>query len=146
MARHKAAPELLRDARLKKKRQNDIKLDRKIAALQNTDIALIPKLPFSRLVREIMGQYKENYRITAIALVISQTNSLIFFYVEFSKIIVSGGDSRSVRILFNISVQRCIFVDLSSKTSHSRSFRYSNGVAYSSWVTEVMFTVSLFLC
>lgn len=69
MTRRKTSPEELHADRLKKKRQRDVKLDRNILNLQNQDIPLIPKLPFSRLVREIMGQEKTNYRITAVALV-----------------------------------------------------------------------------
>ncbi|KAG4071755.1 hypothetical protein HA402_011909 [Bradysia odoriphaga] len=65
MARRKSVPE---PARLKKRRQNDIKLDRKILLLQNSDIPMIPKLPFSRLVREIMQQQKETYRLSVVAL------------------------------------------------------------------------------
>lgn len=66
MPRRKSTPEA---ASAKKRRQRDIKLDRHIMLLQNTDIPLIPKLPFSRLVREIMQQYKEDYRITVTAMV-----------------------------------------------------------------------------
>lgn len=70
MARRKRSPErIAAAARLKKSQQRDVKLNKNIIGLQNTDHPLIPKLPFSRLVREIMAQYKENYRITAVALV-----------------------------------------------------------------------------
>lgn len=72
MPRRKTSPEVLKADRdrMRKRRQNDIKLDRKIASLQNADISLIPKLPFSRLVREIMAEYKDDFRITAPALVV----------------------------------------------------------------------------
>lgn len=70
MARGKSTPKRNDNERLRKRRQNDIKLDRKILELQNTDRTLIPKLPFSRLVREIIMQYKDNYRISAVALVL----------------------------------------------------------------------------
>lgn len=69
MTRRKSSPQRAAE-RLRKKQRNDIKLDKKIIALQNVDIPLIPKLPFSRLVREIMQEYKENYRVTATALVV----------------------------------------------------------------------------
>lgn len=66
MPRRKASPEA---SRMKKRRQTEVKLDRKILALQNSDVPMIPKLPFSRLVREIISEYKDNYRVTAVALV-----------------------------------------------------------------------------
>lgn len=69
MARRKSTPEHNAASRLKKRQQNERILNKRIIGLQNCDIPLIPKLPFSRLVREIMQQHKDNYRITAAALV-----------------------------------------------------------------------------
>ncbi len=76
MVREKSAPS--QASRLKKRRRNDINLNRKILNLQNSDIPMLPKLPFSRLVREIMQQYKENYRITAEAMVINKQKKINF--------------------------------------------------------------------
>lgn len=81
MPRRKSTPE---SASMKKRRQRDINLDRHIMLLQNTDIPLIPKLPFSRLVREIMQEYKEDYRITATALLAMQEASEYYLTYLFS--------------------------------------------------------------
>lgn len=139
MARRKSVPQSEAN-RLKKRRQNDIKLDRKIHALQNTDIALIPKAPFSRLVKETMQLYKTDFRMSVAALV----NTLMFFpvmlfrfVVDRSGVIFSGCHSGIMRILSNISVQRCVLADLSSKTRHFGSVRHSDGVAYSRRSTKM---------
>lgn len=68
MTRRKSAPQR-ENERMRKRQRNDINLNRKIAVLQNSDHPLIPRLPFSRLVREIMQEQKNNFRVTATALV-----------------------------------------------------------------------------
>jgi len=75
MARRKTTPErraelaMREEAEyLKRRRSRAELLNRKIAALQNCEIPLIPKLPFSRLVKEILLTHSHPYRITAVAL------------------------------------------------------------------------------
>lgn len=97
MPRRKSTPERREQndfERDRRKRRKDVKLDRQIAILQNIDIPLIPKLPFSRLVREIMMQYKDNFRITAVALVLRNENNLKFELLK--NIIFLGSTSRSL--------------------------------------------------
>ncbi|KAJ6648708.1 histone H3-like centromeric protein cid [Pseudolycoriella hygida] len=65
MPRQKSTPSRNQSQNQEKRRK---RMDKEILELQNTNIPLIPKLPFSRLVKEIMQSYKESFRITTTAL------------------------------------------------------------------------------
>ncbi|KAJ6642199.1 histone H3-like centromeric protein cid [Pseudolycoriella hygida] len=65
MPRQKSTPNRNQSKKQEKRRK---RMDKEILELQNTDFPLIPKLPFSRLVKEIMQRQKESFRITATAL------------------------------------------------------------------------------
>lgn len=69
MPRRKSSPQRRDADGVRKKQRSEIKLDKQITKLQNSTVPLIAKLPFSRLVKEIITQYKDSFRITPVAMV-----------------------------------------------------------------------------